>query len=78
MTKRLILQLIFCCILSIANASIDLLPLSKIYLKAYICEYKIDDLLKHKSLAKIASTLTKMELVEIKESFCKSTILLKN
>ena len=77
MTKRLIFQLIFCGIFSIANVSMDLLPLGKIYLKTYMCQLKIDDLLKHKSYSKVLPTLSENELKELqkmKNNYCKSTI----
>ena len=77
MTKRLLFQLIFCSIFSIVNASKDYIPLSKIYLKSYMCQLKVDDLLKHKSFSKIAPALDQNELKELKEmknNYCKSII----
>lgn len=46
-------------------------------MKGYMCQLKIDDLLKHESFSKINSVLNENELKELKEmknNYCKSII----
>jgi hypothetical protein len=78
MTKQVIIQIIFCSIISIAHASIKILPLTQNYWKSYACILDIDKIINHKITENIKGIITQEELEEIERIKINNCNSLKN